>query len=217
MARSGARACAAPGAFEPRNKSENAFAHRLDALELRETAPRMHTVCVRKRVRPRGFAGAMKGTWAAGLRESASVKSASEVDWPTIREAASACPEEAFAFIRDGLAHTVKMIHGDVPRNISEMGAGNGGGAAGPGSPTDRFHVTGQQLCMGFRDLAIERYGLLARTVLCKWGVKRTLDFGMLVYALIDRGELRSSERDSLADFVAVYDFDEAFEQVAMR
>lgn len=196
--------------IEPKHESENAFMHAPAAHALRETAPRVHTVCDSEE-RPPAYVRGQGSRGNAGRAESISVKSASEVDWPTIREAASACPEEAFAFIRDGLAHTVRMIHGDVPRNL------RADAAASDHSATDRYHVTGQQLCMGFRDLAIERYGLLARTVLGKWGVKRTLDFGMLVYALIDRGELRSSERDSLADFVAVYDFDEAFEQTAMR
>lgn len=69
-------------------------------------------------------------------------------------------------------------------------------------------------MCMGLRDLAIERYGLLARTVLEHWGVRSTQDFGVLVYALIDRGELRASSQDRLEDFFAVYEFAEAFGSV---
>ena len=34
---------------------------------------------------------------------------------------------------------------------------------------------------------------------------------GLFVYAMIDRRELRSSEDDSIDDFRAVFDFDEAF------
>ena len=85
------------------------------------------------------------------------------------------------------------------------------------GASDERFHVTGQQLCLGLRELAIQRYGLLAKTVLHKWGVRKTDDFGTIVYAMIDRAELRSSDRDSIEDFAGVYDFDEAFEQACPR
>jgi uncharacterized repeat protein (TIGR04138 family) len=69
---------------------------------------------------------------------------------------------------------------------------------------------------MGMRDLAIERYGLLAPTVLSRWGIKRTEDFGVIVYAMIDRKELRSSPQDSFSDFQGVFDFDEAFGALAL-
>lgn len=126
------------------------------------------------------------------------MKSQRQVDWKAIRSRAELFPEEAFQFVREGLGHTVKVTHGDVERDPVR-------------APDERFHVTGQQLCLGLRDMAIERYGMLARTVLNKWGVRRTDDFGVIVYALIDRGELRSSERDCFEDFCGVYDFDESF------
>jgi uncharacterized repeat protein (TIGR04138 family) len=44
-----------------------------------------------------------------------------------------------------------------------------------------------------------------------RWGIRGTEDWGILVYAMIDRGEMRASERDSLDDFRGVFDFDEAF------
>ncbi len=116
---------------------------------------------------------------------------------PTARQ----FPESAFQFVRDGLSRTVAVVHGDVP------------GAAGrTPDPTDESrHVSGQQLCMGLRDEAIRRYGLLARDVLGRWGVRRTDDFGAIVYAMIERGEFRCGRTDRPEDFHAVYDFDEAF------
>jgi len=60
----------------------------------------------------------------------------------------------------------------------------------------------------------VQRYGLLAGTVLARWGVKRTDDFGTIVYAMIDRGELRASDRDSFEDFKGVFDFAETFASV---
>ena len=116
-----------------------------------------------------------------------------KLDWKSIRQSAGPYAQEALQFVRDGLAHAVKMIHGDQA---------SGGG--------DR-HVNGQQLCLGLRDYAITRYGLLARTVLARWGVTRTEDFGRIVFAMIEAGLLRRSDDDSAEDFRGVYDFDEAF------
>lgn len=122
-----------------------------------------------------------------------------EQQWKLIRDRGVSLPEEAFQFVRDGLAHTVRMTHGEAALRP-------------PADPTDESrHVSGQQLCMGMRDLAIERYGLLAQTVLARWGIRRTEDFGIIVYAMIDRKELKSSPQDSYADFQGVFDFDEAF------
>ncbi|HNB60262.1 MAG TPA: hypothetical protein PL072_03875 [Phycisphaerales bacterium] len=134
------------------------------------------------------------------------MKGQRQVDWEAIRAKASTFSEQAFAFVQDGLSHTVKSVHGDVTRDPERQGASD-----------ERFHVTGQQLCLGLRELAIQRYGLLAKTVLHKWGVRKTDDFGTIVYAMIDRAELRSSDRDSIEDFAGVYDFDEAFEQACPR
>lgn len=125
-----------------------------------------------------------------------------EVDWPALRNRAARFSEEAFEFVRDGLKHTVNSLRGPA-------GAVEAAGARGEAGV--RRHVTGQELCIGLRDLAIQRWGLLAGTVLKKWGIGRTEDFGTIVYAMIDRRELRSSEDDSIDDFRAVFDFDEAF------
>ena len=67
-------------------------------------------------------------------------------------------------------------------------------------------------MCWGLRDLAVERWGLLAKTVLRQWKVKRTEDFGRIVFALIDEGRLRKQADDTIDDFRNVYDFDEAFD-----
>lgn len=117
-------------------------------------------------------------------------------------------PSEAFQFIREGLAHTVQMSHGDgpgAPGNTSQMN-----------SSDETRHVTGQQLCLGLRDLAIERYGLLAYTVLSRWGIARTDDFGAIVFAMIERGELRVGSNDRAEDFAGVYDFQETFGALAL-
>ncbi len=74
-------------------------------------------------------------------------------------------------------------------------------------------HVTGQQLCVTLRDIAIERWGLLARSVLEHWGVYSTLDFGRIVFALVDNQILSKQPTDSLRDFDRVFDFAEAFDR----
>lgn len=73
-------------------------------------------------------------------------------------------------------------------------------------------HITGREFCEGIRKYAIDQFGPLARTVLEYWGIKATLDFGKLVFALVDIGLMRKTEEDSLDDFKNVYDFKTAFD-----
>ncbi len=115
-----------------------------------------------------------------------------DVKWEVIRREAGPYAHEVVAFIRGGLDHTVKMVHG---------------------APDAGRHVSGQQLCLGLRDYAIHRYGMLAKTVLNRWGVRRTEDFGRMIFTLVEAGAVRPSEHDRVEDFQNVYDFDEAFAQ----
>lgn len=114
-----------------------------------------------------------------------------DVQWEVIRREAGPYAHELVAFIRGGLDHTVKMVHG---------------------SAEAARHVSGQELCLGFRDYAIKRYGMMAKTVLNRWGVRRTEDFGRVIFTLIEAGAVRPSQDDRYEDFQNVYDFDEAFE-----
>ncbi len=54
--------------------------------------------------------------------------------------------------------------------------------------------------CLGLRDYAQQQFGLLAMTVLNSWNIRRTDDFGKIVFAMIG-GLLRKTEQDSIADF----------------
>ncbi len=122
--------------------------------------------------------------------------------WKTMQGSAGPFPPEAFQFVREGLSHTVKIVHGDDA-------------ASAPVSDEDDSrHVSGQQLCIGLRDFAIRQYGLLARTVLTRWHIERTDDFGRIVFAMIDAGLLRKTDDDTLEDFRDVFDFDEAFSEL---
>ena len=116
-----------------------------------------------------------------------------EFDFEQMRRASGGFPAEAFQFVRDGLGHTVRVCHGDL-------------------GPDESRHVDGRDLCFGLKDYAIKRYGLLARTVLRRWGITRTEDFGRIVFAMVEAGLMRKTEEDSLQDFTQVYDFDEAFD-----
>lgn len=72
-------------------------------------------------------------------------------------------------------------------------------------------HVSGVELLNGFRDLAYEQFGGLALTVLHHWGLKQTNDVGHIVWELIERGNMRKTERDQLEDFFDLYVFEEVF------
>ena len=74
-------------------------------------------------------------------------------------------------------------------------------------------HITGRELALGCRDLAIERYGPMARSVLEYWGIRSTRDFGEIVFALVDLGILVRQDDDSLGDFEGLFCFADAFEQ----
>jgi uncharacterized repeat protein (TIGR04138 family) len=76
-----------------------------------------------------------------------------------------------------------------------------------------RRHVSGQELAWACRDLALERFGLVARTVLECWGVRTTADFGAIVYALIDVGLLSAQPGDREEDFHEIYEFARAFDE----
>lgn len=78
---------------------------------------------------------------------------------------------------------------------------------------TERGHLGGAELAHAVRELAIERYGLLAREVLEHWGVRRTEDVGDVVFAMVDVGLLAAQPHDSRDDFVEVYDFEAVFDR----
>ena len=102
-------------------------------------------------------------------------------------------PLEAYAFLHEGLKLAGKNAHGE------QSSSGN-------------RHVTGAQICQACLELALERWGMLARTVLSQWNIQGTMDFGNMVYLLIEHGFFRKDEKDSLEDFYNVFDFDQALQ-----
>jgi len=84
-------------------------------------------------------------------------------------------------------------------------------------SEDESRHVNGQQLCLGLRDYAVRRYGLLARTVLRNWNIHTTEDLGKLVFSMIEAQLMRKTDEDRLEHFQGVFDFDEAFGDLPAR
>jgi len=72
-------------------------------------------------------------------------------------------------------------------------------------------HVTGQELLGGIKDLALKRYGSMSKAVFEHWGVTKTIDFGNIVFNMVNEKILSKTEEDSLVDFQDIYDFDEIF------
>jgi len=142
-------------------------------------------------------------------------------------------PPEAFAFVAESLAAAVEDAHGPATRshaildNIMRANGLTPSGLAelyrtgelnpairglvedigGPES-IDR-HISGKDLCRTLRRLSVERWGLLARTVLSSWNITRTLDFGNIVFEMVEKGRLAKRPEDSLDDFDGVYSFDD--------
>jgi uncharacterized repeat protein (TIGR04138 family) len=105
---------------------------------------------------------------------------------------------EAYEFIFQALHHTQQAL-GKVPPPSAE------------GADIDaRHHVSGPELCQGACDLALCEFGLMARTVLRMWGIRKTDDFGELVFNLIEAELMSKTDEDSRADFRSVCDLDRA-------
>src|SRR5450759_1003822 len=70
---------------------------------------------------------------------------------------------------------------------------------------TVRRHITGVELARAARDLALERYGLMARVVLEHWGISSTADIGDIVFTLVDLGRNpRSTSVNTMSPMSAV-------------
>ena len=75
-----------------------------------------------------------------------------------------------------------------------EMGMGSGQGA-------EEHHVTGQELCEAIRCFALDQFGFMAKCVLNKWGVRKSGDFGDMVFNLIKVGRMKKTDQDRREDF----------------
>lgn len=94
---------------------------------------------------------------------------------------------DAYAFVMDGLDHTVSALE-------------------------ERRHVTAQELLEGLCGFARGRFGLLAFDVLSAWGITSGVDVGEIVFHLIDAGVLSRREEDTREDFNTPLDLKRALE-----
>jgi uncharacterized repeat protein (TIGR04138 family) len=74
-------------------------------------------------------------------------------------------------------------------------------------------HVSGQELLIGVRELALKEFGPMALTILNTWGLTQGIDVGNIVYNLIEVGYFGRSEGDSLDDFADGFSWEQAFQQ----
>lgn len=98
---------------------------------------------------------------------------------------------DAYLFVREALDFTQKLI-------IKE-------------SHGDLRHVSGQELLNGIRQYALSQFGPMVITVLEVWGVRKSRDFGEIVFNMVEIGLLAKTEADSRDDFDGGYNFHDAF------
>jgi uncharacterized repeat protein (TIGR04138 family) len=131
---------------------------------------------------------------------------------------------EAYAFVFDALnhAHTALDMGTEPPAQttkecVADEGVPGGSekladpsitGLPPEGTEIGERHVSGQELCIAIRSLALEQYGYMAKCVLNRWGIHETGDFGNIVFNLITIGQMRKTDRDRREDFDNVFDFD---------
>jgi uncharacterized repeat protein (TIGR04138 family) len=111
---------------------------------------------------------------------------------------------EAYEFLFHALRHSQKMLGREPPEPTEGQAAS---------SADSRHHISGPELLQGVRDLALREFGLMAGTVFRQWGIRRTDDFGEMVFNLVEAGLMSKTEEDSRADFHAVFDLDQALVQ----
>ena len=98
---------------------------------------------------------------------------------------------DAYIFLRDALDFTTKhqkKVKGTTVR-----------------------HVSGPELLEGARQYALKEFGPMVVTVFNSWGIRSCEDIGHMVFNLIGAGIFGKTDEDSIEDFKAVYDFQEAF------
>ena len=98
---------------------------------------------------------------------------------------------QAFLFLKDALDFTLKRAAED-----------------NDGQPR---HVSGRELLLGFRDLALQEFGPMAHTLMGEWGLECTRNVGEMVFHLIEEQMFGKQDSDTLEDFEDIYDFEEAF------
>jgi len=100
---------------------------------------------------------------------------------------------DAYTFLRDALDVTMKVLQ--------------------EGRKDASSHVSGPELCEGFRKYALEQFGPMVPTIFDAWGILTTRDIGEMVFNLIRTGAFSRSDSDKIEDFESIYTFSDAFEK----
>jgi uncharacterized repeat protein (TIGR04138 family) len=105
---------------------------------------------------------------------------------------------ETYRFVNEALEYAQSLGMGKAAATENPDGA--------PSTDDVANHVTGQDLSRAAKDWAVLQYGLMAKTVLTKLGLRKTRDFGDAVYNMIEVGLMSKTPEDSVEDFDDVFD-----------
>ncbi|HSW47148.1 MAG TPA: Minf_1886 family protein [Phycisphaerae bacterium] len=146
-------------------------------------------------------------------------------------------PFEAYLFVQEAIGLAAEKVHGPMSTDQRVVATWMSKNDITPEDLLQRFdtgnlpeeiveavdrlggatnlnrHVTGQELCWGIRDIALERWGLMARGVLARWNIHSTEDLGAIVFALVENQWLAKQPTDRIEDFRNVYHFVEVFDR----
>jgi uncharacterized repeat protein (TIGR04138 family) len=95
---------------------------------------------------------------------------------------------EAYGFVMDALEFTIHRVG-------------------------ERRHVSAAELLENLCDHAMERFGVLAYSVLENWGLRTTDDVGETVFQLVEAQVLSRREKDSRDDFHDAFDLRRRLEE----
>jgi uncharacterized repeat protein (TIGR04138 family) len=98
---------------------------------------------------------------------------------------------DAYLFMREALDFTQKLVGRENQGKVR--------------------HVTGQELLDGLRQYALQQFGPMTTTVFEEWGIRTCLNFGEIVFNMVEIGLLAKTEKDTRDDFQNGYDFTDAF------
>lgn len=104
-----------------------------------------------------------------------------------IRAADGRYADDAYAFVMDGLDHTVRALE-------------------------ERRHVSAHELLEGLCRFARARFGMMSYDVLSSWGIRSGSDVGEIVFQLVEAGILSRREEDTREEFNAPLDLKQVLE-----
>jgi uncharacterized repeat protein (TIGR04138 family) len=114
------------------------------------------------------------------------------------------CRVDTMVFVQLAIRRAVKA---------AANAAGVADGVARPAGGAGVRHISAHALCRGFRDLIVNHFRdpADAAMILSAWGLRRSEDLGRIVFDMARAGLLRTSDRDSPADFEGLFTLDDLF------